>query len=285
MPPRKDYSKKRYTHPLKQKNQKHHAPFSATTKKYISRTVLVIVFVGLVYAVFFSPWLIIKNISIEGSRHANVYTLSSVWLDGQGEKRCFSKFACNHYLFIQTEELEDALLRDKYVRSVNINKKFPNTLVVQINERLESLAYFFEGSRYIIDENGELIEATEAVLEENDPYMGLPMVLATSTDTSVSGVVKPDSFSKELTEFIVSLNSEFPKLFKNIAITKFMIGDRGVAVTAITSDGWYAIFDPSVDMVVQLSNLSRVYYEVIGSSNRKSFEYIDVRLENYAYYK
>ncbi len=237
----------------------------------------------MLWVTLFSPWLKVKNIVIEGNLRSDAYTTAWRWLGRESMRKLYGKFSGNHIFFIRTKELENALMEDELIDSVVIEKKFPSSLVIGIEERTASFTYVLDGVRYILDSRGSLLEVTEKPIEKNDAYSSLPIVYGTSTSPMI--VNNESSFTPQLTKFIKRLSVEFSKFFENLAIVRFAIGDNGNTITAMTSEGWYALLDPTTDIMVQLSNLSRVYKEVVSESRKKRLEYIDVRIENYAYYK
>ncbi len=280
--PKKDYSRKKFTHPLRQR-KKRPALIGPSLKKHLIRLVFAGGAIGVLWVTLFSPWLKVKNIVIEGNLRSDAYTTAWRWLGRESMRKLYGKFSGNHIFFIRTKELENALMEDELIDSVVIEKKFPSSLVIGIEERTASFTYVLDGVRYILDSRGSLLEVTEKPIEKNDAYSSLPIVYGTSTSPMI--VNNESSFTPQLTKFIKRLSVEFSKFFENLAIVRFAIGDNGNTITAMTSEGWYALLDPTTDIMVQLSNLSRVYKEVVSESRKKRLEYIDVRIENYAYYK
>lgn len=294
--PRKDYSKKSYTrHPLRsaeKKNIRKRASVragrsSSASKgipyKGIAYIVLALLFVaGISYGAFLTPVFAIKNIEISGSDNPEFHLLASQWVAQQSDTVRMGMQG-DHMLVAPAKDLESVLELDKHIDSVTVSKKFPNTVVVAITEFNPQVVYAREGSFYLLNEQGRVVD----IVSENTRG-DLPLVLGTSTDEAFLPGDDSENeriISESATKFMSALSKEFPKFFPDFTLTEFTFEPESIELHAHTSLGWYILFDPTVDLNVQLSNLSRVYNEKISNGERKSLEYIDVRLENYVYYK
>lgn len=71
------------------------------------------------------------------------------------------EYVGDNLLFIDTDELVDALCKDPYIDCVTIEKRFPNAVYVEIRERRPVYTVVDGESVYLLDEDG-------IVLSEND---------------------------------------------------------------------------------------------------------------------
>ena len=292
----KDYARKNYTrHPLRKSEKRNRVKrvsvrgrrsSSKSTvslfKKIIYSLGALAVLVGIGYGVFLTPVFAVQNIEISGTDNTEFQLLVNQWVAQLTEKTTMG-LQSNHMFVVPTDDLEDVLGLDKRVDSVVVTKKFPNTLVINVTEFNPQVVYARDGRFYLLNEEGRVVD----IVSENT-RVDLPLILGTSTDEALlpSDTAKNERIiSESATRFMSELNKEFPKFFPDITLTQFTFVPDSIELYANTSLGWYILFDPNVDLNIQLSNLSRVYNEKISNRERKSLEYIDVRLENYVYYK
>lgn len=291
------HARKNYTrHPLRnteRKRVKRRAPVRGAKprghKKFFSLkgTLYIVagfvVAAGIAYGVFLTPILAVSNVEVRGTENPDVYLMVNQWLQQQ-ESQLHVGIRGDHMFTVPVGDLADVLELDKRIDTVTVTKKFPRTLVVDITTRNPQVVYMRDGRFYILNEEGRVVDvASENVRPD------LPLVLGTSTDEALLPTTEDDEqdriISESATKFMSALSKEFPRYFPQITIVEYTFVPESIELHAHTSAGWYILFDPTVDVTVQLSNLSRVYNEKISKEEKGRLEYIDVRLENYVYYK
>lgn len=87
-------------------------------------------------------------------------------------ERKISELGLGAILFINSEEIKRNVMKNPYVRDVKIKKILPSRIEIFIEER-EGIAILKDGSEFILDENGELIERAENL-------NSLPMIVGAS---------------------------------------------------------------------------------------------------------
>ncbi len=70
-----------------------------------------------------------------------------------------------HLLKMDVKAAERALLSEPYIAGVDISRHYPNTVVLEINERQPSGAIFQNGKYYLVDQEGMILESVDAVPE------------------------------------------------------------------------------------------------------------------------
>jgi cell division septal protein FtsQ len=274
---KKDYSEKKYQHPLKQKKKA--KQMSKRKKGIVVTLVVVFVLAGSVYGLFFTSFLQVKKIEVSGTDNSEVNNIANQWLERKTGERVYRYLNSNNILLLPLKELQSSLAADNYVAFVNIEKKFPETLLIEVGERQGVLVYSLEQNNFLIDAQGLAIEA----INLNERPLGLPQVLGTTTSQFV--FQNDLALPLELVSFIDELNKELPKFLEGINLTQYELLPNTLEFRAHTSMGWMILFDPEENLVVQLSNLTRTYHEKISAEEKQNLEYIDVRLKNYVYYK
>jgi len=274
---KKDYSQKKYQHPLKQKGKTKR--MSKRSRGVIAAGAAVFVFGSAVYGLFFTNYLQVKQIEISGTDNPEVNNIVNQWLEAKAGERVLNYLNANNILLLPLDDLRASLETDNYVAYINIEKKLPETLIIEVGERQPVLVYTIEGNNFLIDSHGQTIEP----IELNERPLGLPQVQGTTTSLFI--FEEDLSLPAALVNFIDELNKELPKFIAGVNLVRYELMPNTLEFIAHTSAGWQIFFDPAENLVVQLSNLTRTYNEKISAEEKQNLEYIDVRLPNYVYYK
>lgn len=59
------------------------------------------------------------------------------------------------------KDMKEKLLKNPYIKSVDIKRKLPNTFIVEIEEKIVSAVITNDESKFYIDKYGEIVEKTE----------------------------------------------------------------------------------------------------------------------------
>ncbi len=74
--------------------------------------------------------------------------------DVQNTQSILNKYKGKNLLFLDKQEVVDSLKNKPYLQVVSVEKKYPNVLRVNIQERRETYKINFNAKTYILDENG-----------------------------------------------------------------------------------------------------------------------------------
>ena len=243
-------------------------------KKLIFFIVLFLI-LTVVYFLFFSPIFRIKEIKISGNRAITNEEIKNS-LDNLLLKKFLIFFNRNNIFLARENDLENILLKDFFrISSIEINKSiFKRTIDLKITERKEA-GIFCRGECYYIDEEG--------VIFEKAPQTSGTLIVSIK-DYSQGGVeigknVIDEDFMLRLIDLRKSLAEEV-----GLRVLDFIIEDEDNDLKINTNEGWYLLFDKTRDFKNQLDDLRLVLTEKI-KGERKNLEYIDLRIENRAYYK
>lgn len=174
------------------------------------------------------------------------------------------------------------------IEEVNLNRKFPNSLVLEIKER-KPVAVFCPISEglncFFINKEGIVFESTERKEEfitlkkevSEEIYLGKKVI----NEEQLSKILEVEKKLKEelkiLSEEILVVSEEgFIPLESPSFLTGFDVK---------TSEGWQIYFNLREDLAWQLTKLKAVLEKEIPQEKRKNLEYIDIRFGNFAPYK
>ena len=74
-------------------------------------------------------------------------------------------------IFLGNAEIEQAIMKNSYIESFSIKKKYPNTLEIKIIEKKPIAILFFNKKKYYLSEKIDLIDFKKIKEYENLPYI------------------------------------------------------------------------------------------------------------------
>ena len=252
--------------------------------------ILVLVLIG-VYIIFFSPIFKIKEIKISGNQ-----VLTNEEIQSSLDDFLFNKFLIffnrDNIFLAKNGQIKNIIFNDfPRIVSIEVNKNiFEKTIRLKIVERKEigilckvetqkkeeDLTEDFYRDCYYIDKNG--------VIFEEAPQTSGTLILVIKDYSGEKAEIGKSILEKELVAELVDLrNYLFEQL--NLKVVDFAIRSKSSKDVRIdTHEGWYILFDSSRDFKKQVEAL-RLILEKKVKGERNNLEYVDLRIENRAYYK
>lgn len=236
------------------------------------------VFVVIFYFALFSPLFKITNVVIEGNKNIPGDKLQdelSVKLQGD---ILFLLPADNLFLASQTGLEKYLMDRFKRIETVQVSKKFLNTLHVSLTEKRGAFKWCRLSGCFLINENGvaynipldesALIEEERNLLTINESINSVP---------SQGEVVADNGFIKAVWNINDQLGPEIAEFQ-----TPSVLSERLVVVM---KEGWRVLFKSDSSIESQFANFKALFPDEITLEERKNLEYIDLTVEGRAYYK
>jgi len=322
----KSFQKKRFfrlfknkKHTLRQSEfKKYKNPFKRKKKNYrhtVSVYFLVVVVVVWIGLLLFLPNFRIKSLEFTGLKIIKYEEIENEIKDNFLKEGSF--MPKNNFFLVRSKKIVK-FLDDKFsLRSVEVKKKFPNVIQVNLVEKLSAIVYDNEKKYVLLGITGEIIKDIKPV-NENEFVLKDFKPFAVSTSTTSTEEITTTTVENEELERVHIPNkkfledfSEYPILYdkrkikieeKNIVLEKKFIENiiefyegvkesRGVdvlymemehplaGIRVATSKDIVILFQPNNNITKQLNNL-----EIILSSNNPK-EYIDLRYEERVYWK
>lgn len=245
----------------------------------ISSLVVFIVFAT--YALFFSGWLTIKEIRVNGNEEISSEEINAL-IDGYlyrsyflGHIKLFSNI-----LFTSSKNIEESL-RDKFpkIETVKVDKNlFAKNLTVNITERGAVGIWCKSGEDrcFYFDKDLVLFKAAPKFSGE----FFLTVEDGRGRDFNLS-----DSFDdRELLEKIILTRSILDEL-KVVNYNGFFLPEGSFEFWLKTKEGWNVYLDKGSDIATQIVALKKFLDEKLSASRRQTLEYVDLRINNRIYYK
>jgi hypothetical protein len=229
---------------------------------------------GIVYGIFYSPLLRINRFEVSGAVKCDSATLRAA-LARAVSGYDYLVVPKDHLFFADASALSEALEAQFLdVRNADVRKQF-GKITANVEERSESLRLIIADKSYLLDQGG--IGMREAVLGEGDNLVAIE---------NDSAVFSPGA--KMISAPVLAAVTEIHKYFA----TQTGIKDRLIRIApddstieVVSSEGWYAILDPSVDIEIQLASVSTAVLGKFSPADRTHLDYIDARLGDKIFYK
>jgi len=234
---------------------------------------LLFLFTFLFWVVVFSSWLEIKEIRIEGTSEISKERVLSMVEDSFWQS--FLGIPQNSILLFDVRAVEEKLsFVFPAISHVLLERSFPRTLVVKVQEREQIGTWCKDASCFAIDARGvpfkEVEERGNYVVfsSKGEPTLGKEL-LAPSLLSTLLGFKKTFEAAGEAVQF---------------STTTFEIGEAG-QVKAISKEGFKILLDLEKSMEWQQTKLELVLKQKIPLEKRGELVYIDLRFGDQAYIK
>ncbi|MFA5871657.1 MAG: hypothetical protein WC858_02940 [Parcubacteria group bacterium] len=245
--------------------------------------VLLVVFLGVcAYSFLFSPFLEIDTISVQGNESVPSEEIASKANQGL-EGKYYKLFSKRNYFFARKNDLA-VFLKNNFSRLglVEIEKKFPRTLVIRVDERQAELVWCSGGVCYLVDQNGLVYSGASGTDEElrNNNFL-------TIIDDSARPVdIEKTSINPDFINYIKGVNAIIKGDLK--IETEGGIHTPSIASEEIylqTKEGWAIKLSSQVSAEDTKKIIQTVFDKELDSEKRKNLEYFDLRVKNKVYYK
>lgn len=237
---------------------------SGGVKKLIA-IVLAILALLLVFAQFSK----LEKITISGAQDLDKDHLQRV-----AEEGARSQWFGRNTLLLSTGNLSDYMVESEPgLKEVKIDRIGLNSINIVIAERQPSLNWKAAGVIYLLDIDGTVIG------ESRGPYVKLPTVIdSTNLPVEAGKRVAPSSF----VTFCSEMFKRLPEA--NVKPTEMIVPETTTEVNIKTDKGYLIKMDTTRTVEGELNDLKAVQAE-LSKAKKVPVEYIDLRIENKAYYK
>ncbi|MEK7096393.1 MAG: FtsQ-type POTRA domain-containing protein [Patescibacteria group bacterium] len=214
------------------------------------------------YFLFFSGVFKIKDVIIEGNTNISSEDLMSKLSKGS-----------NVFLFDIEKAQSDILKNTPQIRELKIYRGLPNALKIIVVERESKIIWQTNNEKYLISSQGEIAKKLNSDIE-----IGTMPVVTDKLNRPVELSMKlvPSSF----VVFIENIYSQFEG-YSGTKPKYFEVEETTFDVNLFTEAGYYVKFNTTRSSRKQLENLKRV----IVAKGGEVKEYIDLRIDGWAYFK
>lgn len=229
------------------------------------RLILLVIFVWLVWSYFG-----IRSITISGAK-----AIDQTKLSAEASLLLHHRPWGNNLLTMNDTKLVGDLQQQEYrLKSVRVIRHFPHRLELAVVERQPSLNWQTGAQVYVLDIDGSLIGPASG------QSVSLPTVVdSTNLPVKVGDKVVPPHFVKFCSDLIQLLPQR-----TGINIAGLRVPDTTSEVYVSTNKGYMIKFDTTREASGEVDDLVNVL-ATLTKIKKTPAEYIDLRVENKAYYR
>ncbi|MEK7557716.1 MAG: hypothetical protein AAB530_00715 [Patescibacteria group bacterium] len=268
-------NKKKYANPYFKKRKKISikVPICSWRVKMIILSTLIII-IGLAWFIFFAPIFNIKEIVVKGAIKISTKEIKDfAWeqaYSSWGYKR-------NIFLFCKSDLIKK--INEKYsLNSLIIEKRLPNKLIVNFNEKQQSIIWFEADKYYYADIVGSVISEADPL---NISQKDIPLIYNSGDNKIIDKKIKINS---NKIKFILDLFFEFKDKKHNFEIERFNIDNEEGSIGLKIVSGPIIYFNVKDDLSKQVSKLDAITSQKLKEELIKK-TYIDLRYGDKVYYR
>jgi len=221
----------------------------------------IIVLIAAVYYLFFSGKFLVKDVIVEGNK-----MVSSEKIAGGISKRQ------NILLFNISKAKKEILSDNPEIKNVEVYRGIPNAVKIVVLEHEGKMLWQSGDATYLVSSQGTVAKK----LEPGETF-DLPKVV---DKRAVPVQVGSNLLSASFVAFITNIQSQFFSTV-NIKPTYFEVDETTFDVNLYTEAGFYVKLNSLRSSAKQLDNLK----QVLIAKRDGIHEYVDLRIDGWAYYK
>ncbi len=266
----RDFHVKNYKNPFFTKQKR-------TKVKLVFALIGIFIFLaGITYVVIFSPLFKISSIEVVGTKNISVDELREI-ANRELSNNKFGLLPGDNIFFLNLDDIKKNITSASLlIRSIDVSVHFKK-ITIKINELEASMRLVQGTTAYILDQEGRIMKI--AGVGEGDALVAISF-----SDSSKVFSVGDIVLSTTQIDFVKNLHKYFATQ-AGIRDQIIVIDQVNTAFNVMTTEGWYAVFDPDIDLDTQLKSLNSVLVGKFNPEERKNLLYIDTRFGDRIFYK
>jgi hypothetical protein len=241
------------------------------------------VFLGVsLYIFFLSSFLQIDMISVEGNESISAEDIQKSASEAlQGNY--FKYFAKSNFLLEKNDAVARKLKNDfNRIGKIEIQKKFPKTMLIKIDERQAELVWCSSGVCYLVDENGFVYSGANATDEELNNSGSLVVIDDNARQVEIEKTVIGKDFVSYLKELNYILREELQLEPDGNYHTPALASGE---VYFQTKEGWALKLSDQVTPAETKKIIQTLFEKELDTEKRKNLDYLDLTVKGKVYYK
>jgi len=253
--------------------------------KMISKTVFYILSVGFlgvsIYVLFFSTYLNVSNIIISGNNELSLEELKRVVENGK-QGKYFGTIPKDNFLLIRSDKVKQLLSGEfRKIKEVSVLKRFPDTLMISLQERKALLVLCSGENCFLIDENG--IAYSQA--DFNSPELTQNHLIRISDKSLGEIKIGEEVATQAYIQYVLKLKDSLQGI--GLAVedefwTPSLVADE---INVKVCDGQELYFSTQFSLESAVKTLDIILKKEPLKTQQKDVAYIDLRTENKVFYK
>ncbi|MCF7860259.1 FtsQ-type POTRA domain-containing protein [Patescibacteria group bacterium] len=275
---KKDYQQKSLNNPFFRSRQKKSPTHKLRRGFLLFFIILLLIVAGLFYFFFISSVFSLQKIQVDGlTRISSEKLVALAWAESEGSK--LFVFKRSNIFFFEVNELHKELNKNFSFANVEIKKKWPNTLLINVEER--ALAFIWQNAtgKSFSDSKGCLIPEVQPSVEDEKLY---PVLIPGIEENYIKGdncLKVDDGYLTSMLNLDVQL-----KVYENLAVQNYVLETEFNTLTIDLLDGPNVYFNIKNDLEKQVKKLAIIKREK-PEAEFKLLSYIDLRYGDRVYFK
>ena len=239
-----------------------------------------------IWFIFFSPFFRIKELTIFGDKITDSEKIKNE-INQIIKKNVFFILPGDNIIFIRPAEIKKNLSqKNPRFQNIEIEKKFPNILKIEISEREGIIIWCRQENCFFVDKIGiayaEVLSVEPLFIIEKENQEKMFVVQEEKEEEiEIGQKVANQNFIK----FVLEISKELEN-FSGLEVIALRTPESvSSEIWATTNEGWQVVFDVSKSAKSQIANLAKFLNENISEKERKNLKYIDLRVQGKIYYK
>lgn len=253
--------------------------------KMISKIIFYFLLVGFlgisIYVLFFSTYLNVSNIIISGNNELSLEDLKKVVENGK-QGKYFGIIPKDNFLLIRSDKVKQLLSGDfRKIKEVSVSKRFPDTLMISLQERKALLVLCSGENCFLIDENG--IAYSQA--DFSSPELTQNHLIRISDKSLGEIKIGEEVATQAYIQYVLKLKDSL----QNIGLvvedefwTPSLVADE---INVKVRDGQELYFSTQFSLESAIKTLDIILKKEPLKTQQKDTAYIDLRTENKVFYK
>lgn len=229
--------------------------------KFWGNIFILILLIFAAYFIFYSPFFRIREIIVEGNQLVPTENISGP-----------VKIGGNIFRFSIPEAKTAIINANPLIADLAIYRGIPNALKIIVLERKPMIVWQTGGKYYLVDDAG--------VVDKEISVTDNPELIRIVDQKNLAIKVGDKIVSPTFIAFIKNINDNFFTT-TNIKLSGFQVPETTFDLYVYTEAGFYVKFDSTRPADIQLQNLKNI----LAAYRDGIHEYIDVRINGWAYYK
>ncbi|KKQ45524.1 MAG: hypothetical protein US63_C0015G0010 [Candidatus Moranbacteria bacterium GW2011_GWC2_37_8] len=244
---------------------------------------LLIAFIfSLIYMLFFSMQMQINNIEVVGTKDLDSQEIRhDIQQHLQG--KYFKILPKNNFLFISRNRLQN-YLKDNYkkIRSVNVQKKFPESINIEIDEHVALLVWCKNNENcYLLDEDG----VAYGVADFDSPELTQNNLLRINDDSNADVEIGVKVMDTSYEQYLLGIGRAIGILGIRIEEGYSTPSRMAEEIKTKSDSGFGIYFSTQFSLESAINTLGVLLKKEISKEQLSNLEYIDLRSEYKAFYK
>jgi hypothetical protein len=284
------FKKKEVNKSWKRKNPKMYSgvPRKTAEKRALTMArffywLLFVVFLGVSFYMFFlSPFLQIDTISVEGNESISADDIRQS--AGKALQGSFLKyFSKSNYFLEKNNEVARKIKNDfNRIGKIEIQKKFPKTMLIKIDERQAELVWCSLGVCYLVDENGFVYSGANVTDSELKNSGSLVVIDDNARQVEIEKTVIGKDFVSYLKELNYILRDELQLEPDGTYHTPALASGE---VYFQTKEGWMLKLSDQVPPDETKKIIQTLFDKELDDQKRQNLDYLDLSIKGKVYYK